>query len=522
MKSFLLLILVLFFSIHSFSQNWSVINSSDKFNYRLDGDNIITSTIWADSIQWTGSDTVFFLNRIMCDSCATLAGGPNPCDTCYGLKNQPQFMQRKIIVSPDGIINFRDTGNRVLHIQTTLNDTWLFDSTQNISATVVSEGTDFILGSADSVKTILLSTGDTIKLSKNFGILLYPGAYSENSYYRLAGIEGRNLGELVPKFAAFFNFDVGDMFEYHGYSGRLGVQCSFGGPDDGCEYIRKYMISAKNFSGDTIFYNIEGYRWQDCVNLSSLPPFVHTICYPIINTTIYFVDSLKHFTNKYRNELISVNNIAGTFFDNFWFPLENFYESQGSPKEYGKVSMLVDSNGVFTKLFGKRTSSPYDLSFYLQLDSTSDIMVPYNYPPAPLTFSAIGGTFKIGLGQTDFLYDTYFEIGGQEHLVAYRKDNDTVGVFTPDSVFTAGIMDNDFSNSILIYPNPADKVIHLDFPIGMDAELGISNALGKTQMKRNVSKQKTELDVSLLDAGFYFISIKTKKDIQSRKVLIMH
>src|SRR5436190_19976972 len=100
MNFFCFLVLIFLFPIQSFSQNWSVINSTDKFNYRLDGDNIITATIYSDSLRLSGSDSAFFLNRIMCDTCATIIGGPNPqCDTCYGLKNQPQFMQRKIIYS---------------------------------------------------------------------------------------------------------------------------------------------------------------------------------------------------------------------------------------------------------------------------------------------------------------------------------------------------------------------------------------------------------------------------------------
>ena len=47
------------------AQNWAIINQTEKFNYRLDGDHIITATLWTDSIQQSGIDSVFFMNRIL-------------------------------------------------------------------------------------------------------------------------------------------------------------------------------------------------------------------------------------------------------------------------------------------------------------------------------------------------------------------------------------------------------------------------------------------------------------------------
>jgi len=148
-------------------------------------------------VQWNGSDSVFYLNRVMCDTCATFSGGPNPwCDSCYGLKNQPQFLQYTGFVSSSGIVNFRDTANRVINTQAILNDTWMFDSAAGVSATVIVVAADSVFGTLDSTKILLLQ---------------YPNGYGHNSYYRLVGIEGRNTGERVPGFWDFFNMNVGDM-----------------------------------------------------------------------------------------------------------------------------------------------------------------------------------------------------------------------------------------------------------------------------------------------------------------------
>ena len=276
MAKHILFVLFCFVSQFSFSQNWSVINMTDKFNYRLDSDEVITATIWADSVDWNGSDSVFYLNRVLCDSCATILGGPNTwCDTCYGLKNQPQFMQRKSVVSASGMVNFRDTNNIVLNTLSALNDTWLFDSVQSISATVLAISEDSVFGNTDSVKTLLLTTGDTVKLSKSYGLLQFPNGYGFNSYYRLVGIEGRNQGEQIPRYAGFFDFDVGDMFEYHGYSGYIILgQCFSLTYDQYCTWKRKFTVISRTQSSDTLFIGISGLRQEICTNISfPFPPF---------------------------------------------------------------------------------------------------------------------------------------------------------------------------------------------------------------------------------------------------------
>lgn len=209
-KIFLLMVI----SSTGFSQSWQPLTIGWKYNYKLDSSAFITNTIWIDSAEFINTDSVFYLNRIVthCDTCTAALGGPNPCDSCYALKNQPQFLQRKVTGLANGIFYFNDTSKIVIASSAALNDTWLFDSINNITAQIISVGTDSVFGTIDSVKTILLTSGDTIKLSMSYFILQYPDLYGQNSYYHLAGIEGPNIGEKVPGFWEFFDFNVGDVF----------------------------------------------------------------------------------------------------------------------------------------------------------------------------------------------------------------------------------------------------------------------------------------------------------------------
>jgi len=61
-----------------------------------------------------------------------------------------------------------------------------------------------IFNRADSIKTIQLSTGDTIIISKNYGIFRFDDIF-ENNKYSLVGINNL-LGDSVPDFFDFFDF----------------------------------------------------------------------------------------------------------------------------------------------------------------------------------------------------------------------------------------------------------------------------------------------------------------------------
>jgi len=487
-------LLILFFTpLFSFAQDWSLFNSSEKFNYRLDGDNVITSTILVDSVQLNGSDSIFFLNRIMCDTCATIIGGPNACDTCYGLINQPQFLQREVSLSAAGIFNLRDTGNIVLNSFAAINDSWLFDSVYNINATVSSITLVSVFGTPDSVKTILLSTGDTIRLSQNFGLLHYPKSYGLNSYYRLTGIEGRNVGEQSAKFLDFFNFEVGDMFEFH-ESGMF---------DGACHYDRrkKYEIISKQLIGDSAIYSVSGIaidsNWTGfggCPVYTSRGPY---------SANLIFIDSALHFANSYNHQVLKLRNDG--------FQLDSAYDH---------TRIRLDSNQVLNKLFVEKISSFYNYIFYYPT-STPEVFYPYNSFGFMCTFSQ---TYKAGLGLTDFIFGYCTEGYDESHLVAYRKGNDTVGVFTPDSIILKANDLQSEEGDISIYPNPSTGKFSIHIPVtaGMQetSVLEVYNLLGDKQKSVLVHNEPGEVvDISSLPAGMYIIELKTGTRIYHRTLV---
>ena len=221
MKTKFKLLMVLFviiqtiaISTNSFPQNWAPVKTGITSNFSCDTSHIIFS-VWVDSIDFNGTDSVYFLNRVV-----------RPCDTCsinyidsihqqypgYSnnlfFRNQPQFLQRKInwnLLSLSSWLN--DTASWALYPQLNSGSNWLFDTIHSITANLSDKTTGLVLGMNDSLEIIILSTGDSIVLSKNYGVVKFPAVFGTNLYYRLIGIEGLiNTGIKVPDFFDIFNY----------------------------------------------------------------------------------------------------------------------------------------------------------------------------------------------------------------------------------------------------------------------------------------------------------------------------
>lgn len=81
---------------------------------------------------------------------------------------------------------------------------WRFSDT--IQALVLSKAFIPVLGQMDSVKTILLGTGDTLRWSKNFGFLQWKNE-------KIVGVQGK-AGFQLPRNRDWYGWQAGDVFEF--------------------------------------------------------------------------------------------------------------------------------------------------------------------------------------------------------------------------------------------------------------------------------------------------------------------
>ena len=351
------------------AQNWKPIVTGEKYNYQIDTSYVISNTIWVDSVSFSGSDSVYFLNRIAvkCDTFNDVNQYP------IIIFNMPQFLKKKISFGNDGIYIFKDSSEFIINSLSAQGESWIFDSLNNVSATVTSFSEVLVFDIMDSVKTILLSTGDTIILSKSFGIIQFPSVLYSQINFRLKGIEGLGLGQKVPNFWDFYNFEVGDVFEYSG---------NIGWPEFWDMWTKKYTITSKQITSSGYNYNV----YYVLNQMQSNGVWIHSTIYSS-DSIISFQDSVNHIANKYQNE--------------FSRPCWTFTRPEYSGCwDYGNFG-YIDSSFVL-----------------VQFDTLNGNIIKYvgetvytNYPFYDSELATMNLKFEIGLGVTDSRFIRFEQMG---------------------------------------------------------------------------------------------------------------
>jgi len=456
------IILVAIFHL-TYAQNWNLINKAYKYNY-IDNANEI-NTIRIDSVQVEGGDTIFYFNRIVidCDTCPAYYNG-YPQFAFYDI---PQFFQEQV-KKTDSTYFFSFPNQFTIKQKAKENQNWLFDTINNIQATILKESEEFIFDGLDSIKIIGLSTNDTIIISKKYGIIKFGSVYDENSY-NLVGVNNV-AGDSVPDFYDIFNFEIGDIFEYHGDKWQV--------ESDRMNFIKKITIDSKRVIQDTVEYDIS-VKYLEWTGLHSNPSEY--------NSSLKFVNSPDHPTNKFNNELVEIKS----YLENDWYDNYN----------YTVLKCVKNSNGLYTKSLG--SSDSHD--FFSIFDSTDKILIR-NYD----VWDEHEIKYTSGLGEVYHKIDG-FEWNSLSELVGYIKGNDTVGIITKDYI----IMDNKdiiVDNEFKIYPNPVSDKSIIELPDkNIEYQILIFNIQGQ-EVYNCFTKNNIEINHNDFKTGIYLYQISNSKN----------
>ena len=105
--------------------------------------------------------------------------------------------------------------------------------------------------------------------------------------------------------------------------------------------------------------------------------------------------------------------------------------------------------------------------------------------------------------------------------------NVTSVVFDPDlwllsanNNVISGINENKEEHSFSVYPNPASSKLNIEFKANLPEEVWIADLLGRSVLKINNVSQKTDVDVSKIKGGSYFLNVLTGKNVQTKKIIL--
>lgn len=459
----LLILFVLLSQQKVLSQNWSPINQNEICNFLLDGNTLDkVVNVHIDSLSVQGSDSVYTLNR---EFYPNMSG-------FYSFHTI--FIGKRIIKKADSTFVLADSlRNYILKPFQSLNNNWLFDSTSGTIATIIKDSLETVFTGIDSVKVILLSTGDTIKLSKSYGIIQFPN-FQGNLYYRLIGLQNARLGVIIPDFLSVFDFTVGDRFEYRIYTNKGGF------PPQSCYTQNSTMqveILSKVYNGGNYIYSIH------MRGVDTLAPLTS-------QTTYQRWDSVQFVTYDASNY---------TFLN-----LPNNTRKVISALGLKRVSLRNSSNASL------KTEKGYDACTFVT--SPIPAFLCYVNPSGHLT-----NYFSKNLGNVYSEYGWSINPNTYVCKIALRAAvtaTDSFGVFTSDGVM---LHNNTLDKKSLlnIYPNPCSGITSIFIPTPTyNSYVEIYNSYGNYIFRKSIYESTSVIDLSAYPKGLYLLKL-----IQENKVI---
>ena len=477
---------------------WYPIQPSVQYNYKVDSSALPFSVIIRiDSIEST-TPIRYHLNKIViaCDTCINAQLVNDFFDSTYILIHQPQFLGHYFSKIAGNAFYFKGKSSFILRPCDTLGSSWLFDSTQNITATIIAKTAQPVLSVPDSLVIIRLSTNDTLICSKNAGLLRFPFKITGPHFYQLAGYEGAmNAGIKLKRFHDFFDFNAGDVLQYtfrdDDYNSYPPILK--GGRD-------KWTILSASVYSDSVVCTVKQ-TYLDSLQIGGGIP-VFTAYTTTFN--IAFRDSAQHLSNVYPSQEITVSP---------------YFIYNNGTRYIHKAEIGLDSRSKITKSFGQNCPDEY-------LDpGASGAAEATLFPNLFLNRNSsriVGRELAEGLGFTSELFNNYATIS-QRCLVGFVKGGQSSGtVYNDDPLSIKPI--SALQSRYICYPNPAADVVTIAGQTSSRTHASILNAIGESIQKVNLTEgQWTHpLSTSALANGIYFIVISTSTSKEVKKLIIQH
>ncbi|NEN24747.1 T9SS type A sorting domain-containing protein [Cryomorpha ignava] len=495
MRLILLFTLILGLSIPAYSQNYQTVNSSEVKLFESQNNAIRGYRI--DSLKVLGSDTLLFPSR-------TIQNVGEEWDECFDVQGASMFGDY-VQIMPNGTNLFFNKDADTIRINTMAQqgETWKvwkgedFDVYGEMGETVLSN----VFGIADSVKSIKLNAYDSemnlvqdfqfndylISISKNYGFLTafnfyaFPDFYEDYftfsaMQYSLYGIESQDIGGSNLTTFDIFDFQPGDIIHYEqsqiseGYGFKREVQDVYLSRE---EYATDSIVYGMNVT--VITYNYDGTGDEPDISFES-------------NQTSKTVIPLSY-----------LEKLPG-------LPCAN---NANIEPEYYSV-LMTDSE--FIEKQSLQNANPGGTLF---INDNQDCY-------------AHGVDGLCGTGQPDI----YLEgLGGPYYNCnispAYIRSK-TLKYFLKDSVewgvpldFSLSLTNAQSQFDYTIFPNPAsDKLTIKLYQAMVPSTVEIVDLSGRAVFSKTIDATASEIDISKLQSGLYFVWFPLSGNKSVRKLVI--
>jgi len=481
MKKIFILIILLASMMSTHAQDWKLFRTGEKYNYSL-GSNAYYASIWVDSTAVIGNDSVYYFNKII----KKVKNGPVEYWRNLFLNDMSQFFLSGLAFHDNTTMVFKETETvkYLLKPLAQLNEQWVFDSLHNITATVVGAGIESLFGETDSVKLIVLSNADTIRISKNHSVLQFPLFNTSHQHVALTGIEGRNLGVQVPKFMDFFDFSINDVFCYsldYGYSYHWWEKS-----------YEKFTILSKTINSDTAIYHCRYLSVTYEEYLAELK--VYYKVKP--DSILVFINKADHFLNKYPNQILN-STIVGN--------------------KYKPIGVAIDASfNTVTKF--------YPASPFCKYGIPGSDTIYESGSPFYCSASLYGETYGVNRGVIDYCKILNITIPDYGYFTKLLTggifSGQQYGIIYNDSIFKGTLGVQDDAKVYKIYPNPVSELLTIEMNPVVETRALLYNSGGQVMADQEITTSKTHLDLRNLASGIYILRLISDHAVVVRKIIV--
>lgn len=488
------------------AQNWALLNPAYKYNFSNDGTDTISNQLFITHTDTLGPDSFrYAINTIVsrCDTCPAGLGGV--CDGCFLRLDQSQFMGYSCATNGSNWVLEDSDHVRLIRTDAAIGDQWLYDTLAGTIATLDTNIQVQTYGQADSVQIISLSNGDTIKVSKSFGMLEFT---SSGTQMMQVGEQTLNMGITVPSLASFITLQPGDVVQYEGGHGQMAISNW-----DGEGFIDKMMILSRSDQGDSIIFQVQKTTYHATyIDYGQGPPYFSEYSGSAPSVWTISAHRLPFFgvMNSYPGEVINGSVV---------------YLSYG-PEMSIVADHGIDGDGNY-QISARRY--PYQINPYWwdfqSMFTDGDVVAPgllaigpwsINPDPEPSVI------YRQGPGVVRYVA-SFFESGESFVLDGAVIGGDTTGFLTPDSVLIAmGMPDQVAPNAMHIGPVPANERITLFGQAPLTGPWRILSTTGQTMREGAFHGATTAwIDVADLPDGLYILMVGD--DVrQFERIVIQH
>ena len=230
---------------------------------------------------------------------------------------------------------------------------------------------------------------------------------------------------------------------------------------------------------------------------------IHMIRYEINNDTLFFA-SLKNFQTQYADSTAtgedfknSISAFTGIDFTNFF---NQWYYGEGYP--IYNINWKNYNDTLFIQNIQTTSSS-----------ATTLFTIPVEYK---INFTT-GNDTIIRLNQTQNTEN--YEIYLNKKVSSIEVDPDNWLLKIVNSISNINDVDAQVIDSKL-YPNPSVKDITIESSNYLISNIKIVDIYGKVVMNKNCNNYNLNINLTSLKKGLYFVYIKTKTDIETKKLII--